>query len=291
MSRLEVAEVPAASAAEPREAPLGAGTIRYRDTGSGRPLLFVHGFMVDGTVWAKVVAELERDYRCIVPDLPMGAHRSAMNPGADLSPPAIAALLEEFAAELELGPVTLIGNDTGGAICQLHAARYPERLEGLILTPSDAYENFFPWIWRYLQAAARVPGGLTVLSKLMSSSFMLRSPLAYGWLTKQPLDSASLERWSTPVLRDSNVRRDTARFLRGISRRQTVDAARRLRDLEAPALIVWVPDDRLFPIRYGVQLLRDLPGAQLALVDDSRVLMPYEQPQALAELIREFLQR
>lgn len=51
-----------------KEVELSAGTVRYRDSGSGPPLVFVHGLLVDGTLWRKVTPLLEDRFRCVVPD-------------------------------------------------------------------------------------------------------------------------------------------------------------------------------------------------------------------------------
>ena len=139
-------------------AALAQGQIAYRDSGSGPTIVFLHGAFVDGTLWRKVVPELEDGFRCVVPDLPLGSHRRPIDPDADLSPPGLAKLIAAFLAELELDDVTLIGNDTGGALCQLAVTRHPERIGRLVLTPCDAYEHFPPPAFRYLQVLARIPG-------------------------------------------------------------------------------------------------------------------------------------
>lgn len=72
---------------ERREAKLPAGTMRYQEAGEGKPVVFVHGYLVDGRLWDGVVDALRDRCRCIAPDWPMGAHRIALKPGADLSPP------------------------------------------------------------------------------------------------------------------------------------------------------------------------------------------------------------
>src|SRR3954454_21599106 len=103
-----------------REIQLSAGTIAYEDTGGDGPvILFVHGLLASGMLWAMVVPQLAGEARCIVPELPLGAHRQPMRPDAELSPRSVAGLLAEFMDKLDLNDVTLVGNDTGGAICQL----------------------------------------------------------------------------------------------------------------------------------------------------------------------------
>src|SRR5437763_16017486 len=106
------------------EMKLSRGPIHYRDEGTGAPAVLVHGLLVDGTVWNQMLPLLCPRMRCIVPDLPLGAHRQPMERGADLSPPGVAALVAELMDRLELEDVTLVGNDTGGAICQLVVAAH-----------------------------------------------------------------------------------------------------------------------------------------------------------------------
>ena len=115
------------------EIELAQGRIRYRDEGGGPPIVFVHGALVDGRLWEPVVERLG-DSRCIVPDLPLGAHSIAMRPDADVSPAGIARLIADLLEALDLRDVTLVGNDTGGGLCQLLVTRHPERVGRLVLT-------------------------------------------------------------------------------------------------------------------------------------------------------------
>ena len=96
---------------------LPQGTIHYSDSGSGPTIVFVHGLLVNGTLWRKVVPRLEANFRCVVPDWPLGSHPEAMATDADLSPIGLAQIVADFLAALDLDDITLIGNDTGGAIC------------------------------------------------------------------------------------------------------------------------------------------------------------------------------
>src|SRR3954454_18378020 len=117
---------------EQHEVNLPQGTIRYRDRGQGPPIVFVHGALVNGDLWRKVVPELAKDFRCVTPDLPLGSHEIPMPANADLSPPAVAKLIADFLAALDLTDVTLVGNDTGGAMCQLVVTSHPERIGRLV---------------------------------------------------------------------------------------------------------------------------------------------------------------
>jgi pimeloyl-ACP methyl ester carboxylesterase len=273
------------------ETRLPQGTIHYRDTGSGEPIVFVHGLLVNGDLWRKVTPALSREFRCIVPDFPLGSHRTPMEADADLSPPGVARLISDFLDALELDGVTLVGNDTGGAICQLVAAHHPGRLGRLVLTPCDAYENFLPPAFRPLQYGAHVPGLITALVQGARIGAIRRGPLGFGLLIKhRPMDDEALRGYLAPFLANSGVRRDALKVLRGISNRQTIEAAERLRAFDRPTLIAWAPEDRFFKLRFAERLASDIPNARLIRIEDSLTFVPEDQPERLAEAIAGFME-
>jgi pimeloyl-ACP methyl ester carboxylesterase len=269
---------------------LPAGTIAYSDSGppDGPVVVFVHGAFVDGTLWRKVVPGLEDTFRCIVPDLPLGAHRTPMNEDADLSPYGLAALIADFIAALELDDVTLVGNDTGGALCQITTTRHPKRLGRLVLTPCDAYENFLPPAFRYLQLLARVPGGVASVAASMRIPAMRRTPLAFGWLAKRPIPADVLAGWTAAITSDREIRRDAGKVLRGISKRYTLEAAAKLHEFNGPTMLAWATEDRFFKPAFAERLAADIPGSRTEWIEDSRTFVSEDQPERLAGLIREF---
>ena len=268
------------------------GTIAYSESGpaDAPAIVFVHGAFVDGTLWRNVVPRLEGSYRCVVPDLPLGSHVTPMKPDADLSPPGLAKLVADFIQSLELDDVTLVGNDTGGAICQLVVTRHPERIGRLVLTPCDAYENFLPPAFRYLQWLARVPGGVWAVAQAMRFPASRRSPNAFGWLSKRSIPAEVLAAWTAPVIRDREVRRDLREVLRGISNRYTLEAATRLREFGGPTMLAWATEDRFFKPRFAERLAADIPGSRLEWIDDARTFVSEDQPERLAALIADHAQ-
>jgi pimeloyl-ACP methyl ester carboxylesterase len=267
---------------------LPQGTVHYRDTGSGPPIVFVHGLLVNGTLWRDVVPALEDRFRCVVPDLPLGSHGAAMDPSADLTPPGLAALVEDFMAALDLRDVTLVGNDTGGAICQIVAANHPGRLARMVLTPCDMYDDFLPLMFRPLQWIARVPGGVTAFVQPTRIAALHNTPLAFGLLAKRPIDRERTRGWLRPALSDADVRRDARKVLRGIDKRHTLDAAERLRGFERPTLFAWAADDRVFKLDNAERLAATMPDARVVEIEDSYSFVPIDQPGRTASLIGDF---
>jgi pimeloyl-ACP methyl ester carboxylesterase len=271
-----------------QEARLPQGTIRYREAGTGDPLLLVHGFMVNSLLWRKVFPALARDFRVIAPDWPMGSHPVPMGPAADLSPPGFARLIADFMAELDLRDVTLVGNDTGGGMCQIVVTEHPERVGRLVLTPSDSFENFPPPLFRPLKVVARIPGGMRATIASLRPAFARRLPMTYGWVSKRPIDDAILNAWLDPARRQAGIRRDIASLLIGISPRYTLAAAERLHEFDKPVLIAWATEDKFFPFEHGERLAKIFPNARFERVEDSRTFMPEDQPERTAQLIAEF---
>lgn len=271
------------------EVKLPQGTIQYRETGSGEPLVFVHGLLVNGRLWEQVAERLASDFRCIVPDWPLGSHPTPMDPGADLSPPGVAGIVADFLERLDLDRVTLVGNDSGGAISQLVATQRPERIGRLVLTNCDAYDNFPPKLFSYFKLAARIPGGMTMLTQSMRIKPLRRTPIAFGQLTKSRLSDALLESWLRPGLDDPDVRRDTGKFVRGISPTQTEQAARDLARFEAPTLFAWAPEDRWFKIEHAERLAASMPDARVVRIPDAKTFVSIDQPDRLAVAITGFV--
>lgn len=267
---------------------LPQGTIRYRELGSGEPIVLVHGLLTNGELWRDVAPRLAGRFRVIVPDWPLGSHELPLNPGADLSPPGLAKIIADFLAKLDLRDVTLVGNDTGGALSQLVAVHHPERLGRLVLTPCDAYENFLPPMFRPLQVLARIPGAVFVVGQSLRPRAARRLPFAYGWLAKRPIADELSDAWMAPILTNSAVRREVAAILKGISKRYTLDAAKRFGEFDKPVLLAWAPEDRFFKLRYAERMMSAFPNARLERIEDSFTFVSLDQPERTASLIAAF---
>src|SRR5262249_27165351 len=120
------------------------GTVHYSESGAGGPVVFRHGYLMGAGLWAPVVRLLEEEFRCLVPELPFGAHPTPMRPGADLTPAGLGRLVADFLDALDLSDVTLVGNDSGAAVAQLVAAPHPGRPGGLGPATGAPLDNLPP---------------------------------------------------------------------------------------------------------------------------------------------------
>jgi pimeloyl-ACP methyl ester carboxylesterase len=270
---------------------LSAGTIEYQDTGGDGPVLvLLHGLMMDATLWDDVIAALSGSHRCVAPTLPLGAHREPMDPGADLSLPGIAGLAAEFLDRLDLRDVTLVGNDTGGALVQLLMGDGNARVGRAVLVSCDAFDNFPPGLTgKTLVLSGKLPPRLFGLfMQQMRLRAVRRLPIAFGWLTKR--GDAATARWMRPVLTRPGIRRDAVRMLRAAAADTgfLLAAAERLPGFNRPTLVVWASRDRVMPPEHGRRLAGLLPQGRLTEIDDSYTLVPLDQPARLAQAIRDF---
>lgn len=269
-----------------REIQLSAGKIRYREAGEGKPVVFVHGFLVDSRLWAGVVDSLSGRCRCLAPDWPMGAQQVAMDPEADLTPPGVARLIAEFLDRLELEDVTIAGNDSGGAISQILAANHPERLGRLVLTNCDTHENFPPGIFKAMPPLAKLPGGMRVMAAPFRVPALARRAFAPFARTKIPADLVAS--WMGPATQDSDVMRDAKKFTAGMNKRHTLAAAKKLQTSTIPLRLLWAPGDKFFPIEYAERLASEVPSSQLVEIKDARTFVPLDQPRRVADEIADF---
>lgn len=265
---------------------LPQGKLHYSDRGEGPILIFVHGLLVNGRLWRNVVPLLEGQFRCIVPDLPLGSHIQPMKPDTDLTLPGLARLVADFITALDLDNVTLVGNDTGGAICQSVISQYPEKISRLVLTNCDAFENFPPPVFLPLQYAFFIPGFTFAYAKLTNSSLVQQ--FLFALLANQPLEAEQKEEYFAPLIRYPGVRDDLTKAMCGISNRYTIEAARSFANFHKPVLIVWGEDDSYFTFNFAERLKNSFPDARLERVAKSRTFVPEDQPEVLAQLIKSF---
>ena len=265
---------------------LAQGEVAYRDLGEGDPIVFVHGLLVDGRLWDGVAERLARGHRCLVFDWPLGSHRIAMDPAADLSPPGIAELIATTLDALEIERATIVGNDSGGAISQMFTAAHPERVGRLVLTNCDILENFPPFPFNLMPPLARMPGGMALMTAPFRIGAIGRATFAP--LAKHRIDPVLVESWLEPALGDREIARDARKLITGVHKSQTIEAAERLRDFERPVRFAWGVDDRFFRIASAERLAAMLRDARIERIEDARTFVALDQPDRVAELIGEF---
>lgn len=269
------------------------GTVQYRVAGPemavASPVVFVHGFLVNATLWTKTADALATaGVRSYAADWPLGSHTIALGAKADQSPRGIARQITAFMEALELDDVTLVGNDTGGAICQFLLDGDASRIGRVVLTNCDAFTNFPPAPFGQLFKAFRRPSAIRALLAPMRATAVRHSPAGFGLLVRQHLDADQTRAWVEPCLSDPAIRQDVARFAREVDPEDLDAASNRLGNFDGPALLVWGDADRFFKLDYAHRLRSTFGDARLVEIENGRTFIPHDEPTRLADEIAGF---
>lgn len=269
---------------------LSAGTIEYSDSGGeGLPLVLIGGLAMDGRLWRNVIAELDDEFRCIAPTLPLGAHRQPMKADADLSLGGLGRILTEFLERLDLRGVTLCFNDWCGAQVMI-ADDGMERVGCLVLVSCETAGNYPPGLAGHAAwASAKLPGGMMIMRQTLLRPALRRLPFVFGQMSKRGVPDDLMRSWLQPLGRPE-IRRDVRKYLGDAMRgkRAIAAAGERLASFERPVLVVWDKEGKMMPNAAGRALAASFPDSHYVELDDCFTLIPEDQPQELAKQIRTF---
>ena len=195
------------------QGPTAAG-LMYSDTGGDGPVgVLLHGVLMSGSLWDTVVEGLRDRYRCIVPELPFGAHTTPMPDDADLSLPALATMIAEFLTELDLRHVTLVCNDWGGAQLVISPGG-TDRVANFVLISCETFDNYPPGVaGRLLCRTAALPGGTFLVAQLLRPRWIRHLPVTFGALSKRRVPDDLFRSWIGPLRHNPKVRRDLTKYL------------------------------------------------------------------------------
>ena len=274
----------------PRDLDVPGGKLRCFEAGdpAAPTIVFVHGLLVNANLWRKVVPRLSDRFHCVSLDMPLGSHELAL-PQADLSPTGLADLITAALDALDVSGVTLVGNDTGGGLCQIAITRNQDRVGRLFLTSCDAFENFPPKFFDYLTWTAKLPGaffsyGFAPL-RLEAPRYL---PFAFGWLVHNRMEREATDSYVLPPITAKGPRDDVRRLLPQIDPSYLLDAAAKFGDFRKPVMIAWSEDDKFFPPAHAPRLAAAFPDARVETIANSRTFSSEDQPERVAALVGEF---
>ncbi|NUO75976.1 MAG: alpha/beta hydrolase [Lysobacter sp.] len=264
--------------ADRRSVATPAGRISYVERGAGPVALFVHGVLLNGYLWRHQLAEFGDSRRCIAPDL-LGHGCTQANEGQDLSVTANAHMLAQFLDALGIDRVDLVGNDSGGGICQIFAALYPQRIRSLVLSNCDAHDNWPPEAFKPFVAMVAAGGLGDTLRAMLADKSVFREALAPAYERPEQVSDTTIDTYLRPLL-DTERLRALEGFVNAFDCRHTLAIEDGLRRLQAPTLIAWGTDDVYFPLAWSHWLQQTIPGTTGRVeFDGARIFFPEERWQ------------
>lgn len=265
-----------------------SGRISYVERGTGPVALFVHGVLLNGYLWRHQLAELCDLRRCIAVDLLAHGH-TEISGSQDVSLTANAHMLAQFLDAMGIDQVDLVGNDSGGGVCQIFAALYPQRIRTLTLTNCDTHDNWPPQAFKPFVAMVAAGGLGETLRAMLDDKAVYRSSQALGPAYERPeavLDD-TIEVYLRPFLATPQKTHALERFVNAFDNRQTLAIEDRLRALQAPTLIAWATDDIYFGVEWSRWLAKTIPGTKRRVdFEGARIFFPEERPQAFNRELR-----
>jgi pimeloyl-ACP methyl ester carboxylesterase len=256
-------------------------SLHVRDTGprDAPTLILLHGFGSSLHTWEPWARALDSTYRVIRFDLP-GSGLSAPDPTGDYADTRSMQLLAALMDTLGVQRATLIGNSMGGRIAWSFAARSPERVDKLVLISPDGFASLG---FEYGKPA-EVPLALSLIRYVMPRS-LFRMSLEPAYADRRTMTDSLTERYYdlmlAPGARDAMLQR----------LRQTIltDPVPRLRQIQAPTLLLWGQQDQMIPFSNAADYLKALPHATLVPLPTVGHLPFEETPDAALVPLRRFL--
>lgn len=267
------------------------GRLHYVEKGAGEVVLFVHGIWANHVLWEGVVASLPDGIRAIAPDWPLGSQPEAFPAGSDFSPLGMVEMICEFMESLDLQDVTLVGNDSGGGLCQLLiTSRNPavKRVRRLVLTNSDVFDQFPPKGFVPMQRLARwAPWVASPLFKRLLSKDDYKT--FFGMTCAKPVSSEIKARILGPFVSNAQARRDSFTFLVGCKPGMMLAATQEFSRFEGPVLLLWGEEDTMFPVGLAEDLTREFSEVRLVKIPGASLFLPLDEPERVASEIASFV--
>ncbi len=270
-----------------RRIPAGGVAVRFLETGSGPPLVLLHGADVGSAdlTWRPLIPVLAEAFRVIAPDLP-GHGSSPPLPG----PPATEAYIRWLGAFLDalgIRRTALVGLSLGGAISLGFALQHPERVSRLVLVASYGLMRRVP-LHALGYRLVRIPPLVALLTRLRAAPFVLR--LGLRWVVGDP-------RAVPPALLQevaAAVRARKSLFYAWLATELDKHTVRtcyldRLEELRVPTLLLHGDRDRLVPVEAAQEAARRIPHARLVVFPGCGHWVPRERPEAFCREVLGFL--
>ncbi len=269
---------------------INGNLVEYRDYGSGKPMVFIHGAFSSGNTWRKMIPRLSNTFLCIVPEWPFGGHRVPFSEKFDFTPDGIANLIFKFITTLGIKECIIVCNDTGGAYGQVFVSNHMDIVSHLILSNCEGFDIFPPKKFQSLTTMVKIPGYLWLLARLFAFKPSLKLDLTFGLLSNSLNQELLYEFYVKNFVESASIRKDFKKMAIHWSPTYTNKAATQLERFDKPVLIVWGVDDlKLFPVELGRRLESIFSNATFVEANNAKTFIQEDNPEVFVNSILQFL--
>lgn len=268
---------------------VGTSKLAYEKSGTGPNLIFLHGWPLHRATWRNVIASLP-DATCYQLDFP-GCGETVTDAGDVVSMPGHVDATVEFVKALGLDDVVLVGNDSGGLIARMVAARMPSQVTGLILIGTEI-PGQHPKLIDQLQLMMKLPGAAAVTRKALASPAIARNKRMLGgcFWDRDLIEGSFRTEVLSPTLAEPASMDRQLEILASYSHQLVDELETAHAAIECPTLCIWGEKDPFFPPALARPMLEQFGGpTRFEVVPEARLLVHEEHPERVAELTRGFL--
>ncbi|MDD2903015.1 MAG: alpha/beta fold hydrolase [Syntrophales bacterium] len=255
----------------------------YLESGSGPPLLLLHGLGASGFSWRNNIGVLSRYFRVVAPDLPPHG-RSPAPPDGDYSLEGQVQGLVGFLDHLGIPRAAVAGNSLGGGLALLLARDYPDRVNALILLAPAAALTRLPFIFYPL----RLPGLGKMLAPFILGPWIIPFALRLIYHRRELITPQVVAGYAAPF-REMQRRLALASLCRQVQLPPLTAVEAMLAHLRPPIAILWGEQDRILPVSQAQWLRERLPQATIHLLPAVGHAPQEEAPAVVNEIIIDFL--
>ena len=262
--------------------------LNYTDTGSGKPVLLVHGLGASSYSWRYIVDSLAFKHRVIAVDL-KGFGESPKPRDKQYSVYDQARVIRNFIIQNNLTDLTIVGHSFGGGVALVTAVylskSHPGLIEKMLLMDNVAYQQDLPDFVEII--ATPILGPLAV--HLFPNRMQVRSLLEEVYFNDDLIPDAAIEHYA------KGLEQQNAKYALITSARQLIptdleDFSENYKDLNIPTLIIWGRDDEVIPLDIGKRLNHDLPDSRIIILNEAGHAVHEEEPERIIPIMQNFLE-
>ena len=272
---------------------LKEGKIAYIKEGSGKKvLIFLHGLSSNSDAWYRNIESLDKDFTCIAIDLP-GFGKSYKN-ADEFTATYFASIVKEFAEKMKIEKFTLVGHSMGGQTAIKFAAKYPEKLDKLILIAPAGIEKFSVFDGTAMKMVMNPTTIMASTEEQIDRNYQLN-------FYKMPEEAAQMIQDRKNIVKSADFEAHAIAIQKSVKGMLDDTVTQDLEKISTPTLFLFGKNDALIPNKYLHPTLtidelsktaqESIKGSKLVLIDEAGHFLQFEKPNEVNKEIKEFLSK
>ena len=255
-------------------------------------MIYIHGLSSNSDAWFRNIETLDKDFTCIAIDLP-GFGKSYKN-AEEFTATYFASIVKEFAEKMKMDKFTLVGHSMGGQTAIKFAAKYPEKLDKLILIAPAGIEKFSEFEGTAMKMVMNPTTIMASTEEQIDRNYQLN-------FYKMPKEAAQMIQDRKNIVKSADFEAHAIAIQKSVKGMLDDTVTQDLEKISTPTLILFGKNDALIPNKYLHPTLtidelsktaqESIKGSKLVLIDEAVHFLQFEKPIEVNKEIKEFLSK